>query len=178
MIFCNRMDVQKIPRGPPFTFFGTVRPTGDFKKIRKKSGFFFSIFSFLRGLVVFDCGKAVFESCAYPLFLFSTGHQSGHVTTTNNNNNGCHPSRSLVSGGAGAGGDSNDSDSVFSGSERGSNVSSTNGCKRKHHRECPNKTANKYPRNNSSGLCFFTLFSFLKNCIIYTKTKFIKLPVH
>ena len=99
--------------------------------------------------------KVLFESCAYPLFLFSAGHQSGHVTT--NNNNGCHPSRSLVSGGAGAGGDSNDSDSVFSGSERGSNVSSTNGCKRKHHRECPNKTANKYPRNNSSGLCFFLL---------------------
>ena len=30
--FCNRMDVQKIPKGPPFTFFGTMRPIGDFKK--------------------------------------------------------------------------------------------------------------------------------------------------
>ena len=31
-IFCNRIDVQKVPKGPPFTFFGTMRLTGDSKK--------------------------------------------------------------------------------------------------------------------------------------------------
>ena len=41
-VFCIDMDVQKILKGPPFTFFGTMRLTGDFKKIRKKTvGVFF-----------------------------------------------------------------------------------------------------------------------------------------
>ena len=54
LIFCNRMDVQKIPSIAPFTFFGTMRLTGNFKKIfeRKVRKFFFSIFSFLRAFVV------------------------------------------------------------------------------------------------------------------------------
>ena len=42
------MDVQKLPKGPPpFTFFGTMRLTGDQKnrqKFRKKIGFFFQFF--------------------------------------------------------------------------------------------------------------------------------------
>ena len=36
LIFCTRMDVQKIPKGLPFTFFGTMRLTGDFKKNSEK----------------------------------------------------------------------------------------------------------------------------------------------
>ena len=35
LMFCNRMDIQKFPKGPPFTFFGTMRLTGGFKKIQK-----------------------------------------------------------------------------------------------------------------------------------------------
>ena len=62
LIFCNRMDVQKIPKRPPFTFFGTMRLTGNFKKIPKKnSEFFFSIFSFLRAFVVSSCRKSGFR---------------------------------------------------------------------------------------------------------------------
>ena len=34
------MDVQKLPKGPLFTFFGTMGLTGDFKKIRKNRNFF------------------------------------------------------------------------------------------------------------------------------------------
>ena len=61
--FCNRMDDQKIPNCPPFTFFGTMRLTGDLKKFRKKFGkFFSSIFSFLRAFVVSAVEKLVFES--------------------------------------------------------------------------------------------------------------------
>ena len=62
LIFCNRMDVQKIPKRPPFTFFGTMRLTGNFKKISKKIGFF-SIFSFcfLRAFVVSSCRKIGFR---------------------------------------------------------------------------------------------------------------------
>ena len=44
LIFCNRMDVQKIPKRPPFTFFGTMRLTGNFKKIPKKNSEFCSQF--------------------------------------------------------------------------------------------------------------------------------------
>ena len=44
LIFCNKMDVQKIPKRPPFTFFGTMRLTGNFKKISKKNSDFFSQF--------------------------------------------------------------------------------------------------------------------------------------
>ena len=64
LILCNRMDVQKIPKGPPFTFFGTMRLTGDFKKNfeRKSVKFFSSIFSFLRAFVVSSCRKSGFAS--------------------------------------------------------------------------------------------------------------------
>ena len=31
------MDVQKIPKRPPFTFFGAMRLTGTSKKFRKKN---------------------------------------------------------------------------------------------------------------------------------------------
>ena len=44
VIYCKRMDVQKLPKGP-FTFFGTMRFTGDHKKFRKKVPDFFPIFS-------------------------------------------------------------------------------------------------------------------------------------
>ena len=47
---------------PPFTFFGTMRLTGNFKKISKKiSEIFFSIFSFLRAFVVSSCRKSCFR---------------------------------------------------------------------------------------------------------------------
>ena len=36
--FCNNMDVQKVPKGPPFYIFGTKRHTGDFKKVFPHSG--------------------------------------------------------------------------------------------------------------------------------------------
>ena len=49
------MDVQKIPKRPPFTFFGTMRLTGNFL------GIFFSIFSFLRAFVVSSCRKSGFR---------------------------------------------------------------------------------------------------------------------
>ena len=39
-LFCKRMDVQKLPKGPSFTFFGTMRHTGDQKKIKKVRIFF------------------------------------------------------------------------------------------------------------------------------------------
>ena len=62
LIICNRMDVQKIPKDPPFTFFGTMRLTGNFKKTRKKSGNFFSQFLvFLRAFVVSSCRKSGFR---------------------------------------------------------------------------------------------------------------------
>ena len=63
LIFCNRMDVQKIPKGPPFTFFGTVRLTGDLKKnFEKIFGKFFPQFSvFLRAFVVSSCRKSSFR---------------------------------------------------------------------------------------------------------------------
>ena len=45
-----------------FTFFGTMRLTGNFKKFSKKnSDFFFSIFSFLRAFVVSSCRKNGFR---------------------------------------------------------------------------------------------------------------------
>ena len=55
---------SKNPKGsPPFTFFGTMRLTGDFKKkFEKKLGkFFSSIFSFLRTFVVSSCRKSDFR---------------------------------------------------------------------------------------------------------------------
>ena len=50
LIFCNRMDAQKIPKGPPLTFFGTVRRTGDFTKTSKRNSvnFFLHFFSLFR----------------------------------------------------------------------------------------------------------------------------------
>ena len=62
LIFCNRMDVQKIPKRPFFYIFRhyeTYRKLQ--KKIRKKIGFFFSIFSFLRAFVVSSCRKSGFR---------------------------------------------------------------------------------------------------------------------
>ena len=41
-------ECYKILKGPFFTFFGTMRLSGNFKKIRKTSENFFSIFSFKR----------------------------------------------------------------------------------------------------------------------------------
>ena len=42
-LFCQRMDVQKLPKGPLLhTFFGTMRLTGDEKN--QKIRIFFSIF--------------------------------------------------------------------------------------------------------------------------------------
>ena len=42
------MDVQKLPKGPPFAFFGTMRLTGDQKNFEKFqnliSGIFFQCF--------------------------------------------------------------------------------------------------------------------------------------
>ena len=62
LIFCNIIDVQKIPKGPPFTFFGTMRLTGNFKKdFEKNSEIFSSIFSFLRAFVVSSCRKSGFR---------------------------------------------------------------------------------------------------------------------
>ena len=62
LIFCNRMDVQKIPKRPPFTFFGTMRLTGNFKKNSKKNRkIFLSIFSFLRAFVVSSSRKSGFR---------------------------------------------------------------------------------------------------------------------
>ena len=61
-IFCNRMDVQNIPKGPPFYIFrhyATYRKLQ--KKFRKKFGIFFSIFSFLRAFVASSCTKSGFR---------------------------------------------------------------------------------------------------------------------
>ena len=53
---------QKSQSVPPFTFFGTMRLTGNFIKIsKKKSDFSFSIFSFLRAFVVSSCRKSGFR---------------------------------------------------------------------------------------------------------------------
>ena len=53
LIFCNRIDA---------TFFGTMRLTGNFKKISKKnSEIFFSIISFSRAFVVSSCRKSGFR---------------------------------------------------------------------------------------------------------------------
>ena len=41
-------ECYKFLKGPFFTFFGTMRLSGNFKKIRKNSENFFSIFSFKR----------------------------------------------------------------------------------------------------------------------------------
>ena len=62
LIFCNRMDVQKIPKRSPFYIFrhyATYRKLH--KNFEKNSGIFFSIFSFLRAFVVSSCRKSDFH---------------------------------------------------------------------------------------------------------------------
>ena len=61
LILCNRLDVQKSQCVPPFLFFGTMRLTGNFKKIPKQNSDFFSLFSFLRAFVVLSCRKSGFR---------------------------------------------------------------------------------------------------------------------
>ena len=62
LIFCNRMDVQKIPKRPPFYIF---RHYATYRKLQKNSKknleFFFSIFSSLRAFVVSSCRKRGFR---------------------------------------------------------------------------------------------------------------------
>ena len=62
LIFCNRMDVQKIPKGSPFYIF---RHYATYRILQKKSekigNFFSSIFSFLRAFVVSSCRKSGFR---------------------------------------------------------------------------------------------------------------------
>ena len=64
--FCNRLDVQKIPKRPPFYIF---RHYATYRKLWKKNkkGIFFSVFSFLRAFVVSSCRKSlrVFLSLRY-----------------------------------------------------------------------------------------------------------------
>ena len=61
LIFCKRMDFQKIPERPPSYIF---RHCATYRKLRKNFeknwNFFFSIFSFLRAFVVSSCRKVVF----------------------------------------------------------------------------------------------------------------------
>ena len=52
---------SKNPKAPFFTFFGIMRLTENLKKIRKKFGIFFSIFTFLRAFVVSSCRKSGFR---------------------------------------------------------------------------------------------------------------------
>ena len=62
LIFCNRMDVQKIPKGPPFYIFWHSaiyrKLQQKFEKIRK---FLFSSFCFLGAFVVSSCRKSSFR---------------------------------------------------------------------------------------------------------------------
>ena len=62
LIFCIRMDVQKIPKRPPFYIF---RHYATYRKLQKNSKkirkLFFSIFSFLRAFVVSSCRKSSFR---------------------------------------------------------------------------------------------------------------------
>ena len=57
LIFCNRKDVQKIPKGPPFYIFW---PYATYQKLQKNRKIFFSIFSFLRAFVS-SCRKSGFR---------------------------------------------------------------------------------------------------------------------
>ena len=63
LIFCNRMDVQKNPKGSPFLHFSALCDLPETsKKISKKiRNFFFSVFSFLRAFVVSSCRKSCFR---------------------------------------------------------------------------------------------------------------------
>ena len=62
LIFCNRMDVQKIPKRPRFYIF---RHYATYRKLQKNSEknseIFNSIFSFLKAFVVSSCRKSVFR---------------------------------------------------------------------------------------------------------------------
>ena len=64
LIFCNRMEVQKIPKGPPFHIFWHYATYWTLqKKFRKKIGIFFSIFNFFWELLLSPVvEKVVFES--------------------------------------------------------------------------------------------------------------------
>ena len=61
LIFCNKMDVQKIPKRPPLHFSALCDLPETSKKFRKKSEIFFLIFSFLRAFVVSSCKKSGFR---------------------------------------------------------------------------------------------------------------------
>ena len=55
--FATESMFKKSQSVPPFTFFGTKRLTGNFKKIPKKFGIFFSQFLVFRVFVVSSCKK-------------------------------------------------------------------------------------------------------------------------
>ena len=55
LIFCNRMDVQKTPKGPHVYIFWHYATYQRLQKI------FFSFFSFLRAFVVASCRKSGFR---------------------------------------------------------------------------------------------------------------------
>ena len=59
LMFCNRMDVHKIQKGPPFTFYALCDlPKFSKKKSKRKFGNFFSQFLvFLGAFVVSSCKK-------------------------------------------------------------------------------------------------------------------------
>ena len=57
LIFCNRMDVQKIPKRPHFYIF---RHYATYRKLQKKFGIFF-LFFILRAFVVSSCRKSGFR---------------------------------------------------------------------------------------------------------------------
>ena len=60
LIFCNRMDVQKIPKRPPFLqYYATYRKLQ--KKFKKNNSEIFPIFSFLRAFVFSSCRKSGFS---------------------------------------------------------------------------------------------------------------------
>ena len=60
LVFCNRRMFKKSQRVPPFTFFGTMRLTGDFKKNSKENSekIFPQFLVFLRAFVVSSCRKS------------------------------------------------------------------------------------------------------------------------
>ena len=60
LIFCNRLDVQKIPKRPPFYIFWHYATYRKLQKNSKKIGSFFSIF-ILRAFVVSSCRKSGFR---------------------------------------------------------------------------------------------------------------------
>ena len=59
-------ECYKILKGPFFTFFGTMRLSGNFKKIRKSSEHFFSFFSFFKDRSFFYANFSKFVSTEAP----------------------------------------------------------------------------------------------------------------